>query len=77
MEQGSLMASLRRVVAVGRHWRWAPPEVVSDVWLMKSEEIGESLPIPDFLMHGAHKRGFMCRNCEILVLDFNSPQEPA
>jgi len=70
MEHGFLVANLERVISPGRHWRWSPPDVTSDVWLRKSEEIGEAIPAFDFLAHGARKEGLRCTSCEIVVLDF-------
>jgi hypothetical protein len=70
MEQGFLVANLTKAVSPGRHWRWTPPDVTSDVWLSRSEEIGEALPAIDFLVHGARKDGARCTSCEILLLDF-------
>ena len=71
MEQGFLVASLSKAISPGRHWRWAPPDVTSDVWLRRSEEIGEVLPAIDFLVHGARKDGRRCTSCGILVLEFS------
>lgn len=70
MEHGFLVANLERAISPGRHWRWSPLDVTSDVWLRKSEEIGEAIPATDFLIHGARKEGLRCTSCEIMVLDF-------
>ncbi len=72
LEEGDLVASLKRTIYPGRRWRWAPPEVTSDIWLWKSSEIGYALPSWDAYVHGIRKRGFKCRYCEILVLDFGA-----
>lgn len=72
MEHGFLVANLKRSISPGRHWRWSPPDVTSDVWLRKSEEIGEAIQAADFLVHGARKEGLRCTSCEIMVLDFKS-----
>ena len=72
MEHGFLVANLQRIISPGRHWRWSSPDIKSDVWLRKSEEIGEAIPAIDFLAHGARKEGLRCTRCEIMVLDFKS-----